>query len=42
MWHVWETGEIHTVLWWGGMREKDHSGDLGIDRNIILKFISKN
>jgi hypothetical protein len=30
---------IHTVLWWGGLRERDHLGDLGVDKNIILKWI---
>jgi len=42
MWLIWETKEIHRVLWWAGLRERDHLGDLGIDRNIILKWIFKN
>jgi hypothetical protein len=41
MWHIWETEEIHRVLWWAGLRERDHLGDLGVDRNIILKLIFK-
>jgi hypothetical protein len=41
MWHVWETGEIRTALWWGGLRERDHLGDLGIVGIVILKWIFK-
>jgi len=42
MWHVWETGELHTGFWWGGnLRERDHLEDLGIDGRIILKRIFK-
>jgi hypothetical protein len=40
MWHVWETGEVHTGFWWGDLRERDHLQDLGIDGRIILKWIS--
>jgi len=39
MWQVWGRGEVHTGIWWGNMRERDHLGDLDIDGMIILKLI---
>jgi hypothetical protein len=41
MWHVWETGEVHTEFWWGDLRDGDHLKDLSIDGLIILKWIFK-
>jgi len=41
MWHVWETGEVHTVFWWGNMRERYHLEDPGGVRRIILKWVFK-
>jgi hypothetical protein len=41
MWHVWETGEVHTGFWWGDLRERDHLEVLGIDGRIMLKWILK-
>ena len=38
MWHVWETGEVHTGFLWGDPREREHLEDLGVDGRIILKF----
>jgi hypothetical protein len=32
-----EAEEVHTELWWGDLREKDHLEDLSADRRIILK-----
>jgi len=29
-------GEAYTGFWWGNLRERDHLGDPGIDRRIIL------
>jgi len=35
MWHVWETGEMHTVFWWGDLIERDNLEDLGVNCRII-------
>jgi hypothetical protein len=32
---------VHTGFWYGDLRERDHSGDPGIDGRIILKWILK-
>jgi hypothetical protein len=32
---------MHTRFWWGNLRERDNSGDLGIDGRIILKQVFK-
>jgi len=41
MWHVWETREVHTRFWWGGLRERDHLEYLGLDGRTVLKCIRK-
>jgi hypothetical protein len=41
MWHIWETGEVHTWSWWADVMERDHFEDLGRDGRIILKWIFK-
>jgi len=28
-----------TVFWWGHLRERGHLEELGVDRNILLKYI---
>jgi hypothetical protein len=38
MWHVWETGEVHTGCWCEGLRAKDHAEILGVDGKIIVKL----
>jgi hypothetical protein len=42
MWQVWATGNVHTEVWWGDLRERGHLEDHGADRRIILKLIFKN
>jgi len=32
---------MHTALWSGDLRERDHLGDLGVDGSIILQWIFK-
>ena len=39
MWHVWETGEVHTEIRYGDPMERGHLEVLGIDGRIILKWI---
>jgi hypothetical protein len=39
MWHIWNTGEIHSGFCWGVMREGVHLKDPGVDERIILKWI---
>jgi hypothetical protein len=38
MWHVQETGEMHTGIWWENLREGYHLEDPSVDgRRIVLK-----
>jgi len=41
--HVTRIGEKRRCIgfWWGNRRERDHWGDLGVDRRIILERISR-
>ena len=32
-------GEAYTGFWWGNLRERDHLGDPGVNRRIILRWI---
>jgi hypothetical protein len=41
MWHIWETGEVHTGFWCRNLREREHLVDLGMDGSVILKWIYK-
>jgi len=37
--HVERMGrrEAYTGFWWGNLRERDHLGDPGVNRRIILR-----
>jgi hypothetical protein len=35
------TGDVHIGFWWGGLMERHHLEDPGIDGMIILKWIFK-
>ena len=41
--HVARMGRAvaYTGFWWGNLRERDHVGDPGVDRRIILRWIFK-
>ena len=34
---VWGRGGMHIGFWWGNLREREHSEDLGVDGRIILE-----
>jgi hypothetical protein len=36
MWHVWGRREMHAVFWWGNLKARDHSEDLGMDGRILM------
>jgi hypothetical protein len=36
------SGEMHIVLWYGNLTERDSLEDLGADGRITLKWIFKN
>jgi hypothetical protein len=41
MYHRWGKREVHTVFWWGDVREGDHLEGPGVNGRIILKWILK-
>jgi len=41
MWRVWVRRGGCIGSWWGNRSEGDHWGDLGVDRWIILVWISR-
>jgi len=32
-------GDLHTRLWWGNLRERDHLEDPSLNEKIILRWI---
>jgi hypothetical protein len=40
-WHVWETGEVQTGVWWEDLMERGQLKDLDVDVRIILKWFFK-
>ena len=30
---------MYTGIWWGNLKERDHLGETGVDKRIILKWI---
>ena len=32
---------MHTGFWWGNLRDRHHLEDPGLDRRIILRWISR-
>jgi len=34
-------GEVHTGVWWGNLRERNHLEDPGVDERIVLRRIFK-
>ena len=34
-------GEVHTGVWWGNQRKRDHLEDPAVDRTIILIWICR-
>jgi hypothetical protein len=41
MWHACQRWQIHKKYWSENQKENGHLGDLGADRNILLKLITK-
>jgi len=39
--NTYGTVEVYTGLWWGNLRERDHSEDPGIEGRTVLRWIFK-
>jgi hypothetical protein len=39
MWHTCRRKEVCTGYWWGTLNKRDHFEDLGIEGEIILKWM---
>jgi hypothetical protein len=40
--HIWETGNMHTGVWWKNLREREHLENVGINGTIIISNTFKN
>jgi len=40
--HVWGRGKVHTGVWCGNLKERDHLEEAGVDGRIILEWIFRN
>jgi len=38
-WHFWGRGDVHTLCWWGNLKEGEHLENLGTDGKVILQWI---
>ena len=36
---MWGKEEEYKGFWWGNLKERDHSGDPGVDGRTILRWI---
>jgi len=37
--NVWDREEVHTLFWWGNLREGDHMENPDVDGRIIIRWI---
>jgi hypothetical protein len=40
--YITRSSMIHTGVWWGNLRGKNHLEDPGVDERIILRWIFRN
>jgi len=41
MWCMWWRGEMHTLVYWEDMKDRDHLEDSGVGGRMVLKWIFK-
>ena len=41
MWHIQDTGEVHTRFWCGDLIKRGHLDDPSVNGSIILKWTFK-
>jgi hypothetical protein len=42
MWRVWGSTEVHTGVWWGNLKEREHLIELDEDGKVILSGTYEN